>query len=185
MVDEPLTLTLRAAHAGDREAADRAYAVLYPELLKIARARLLAHQPNTLLDTVALVHESFMRFVTADKLGIEDRRHFFTYAAKTMRHIVIDFARRRQAERRGGGVEKVTLDSQLLGSAGAEASVLDVDAALAQLEALDPALARVVEMRYFGGYTDVEIATAMEITDRTVRRHWDKARAFILTQLGP
>lgn len=185
MADEPLTLTLRAAHAGDREAADRAYAALYPELLKIARARLRAHQPNTLLDTVALVHESFMRFVAADKLGIEDRKHFFTYAAQTMRHIVIDFARRRQAERRGGAAEKVTLNSQLLGNAGAETSVLDVDAALAQLEALDPALARVVEMRYFGGYTDVEIATAMDISDRTVRRHWDKARAFILTQLGP
>jgi RNA polymerase sigma factor (TIGR02999 family) len=186
MLDEPLTVTLRAAHAGDREAADRAYAALYPELLKIARARLRVHQPNTLLDTVALVHESFMRFIAADKLGIEDRKHFFAYAAKTMRHIVIDFARRRQAERRGGAAEKVTLDSQLLGGAGAgaETSVLDVDAALAELEALDPALARVVEMRYFGGYTDVEIAAAMDITDRTVRRHWDKARAFVLTQLG-
>ena len=183
MADEPLTLTLRAAHAGDREAADRAYAALYPELLKIARARLRVHQPNTLLDTVGLVHESFMRFVVADKLGITDRKHFFTYAAKTMRHIVIDFARRKQAERRGGAAEKVTLDSQVLGPS-TEASVLDVDAALRELEALDPALARVVEMRYFGGYTDIEIAAALDITDRTVRRHWDKARAFILMHLG-
>lgn len=185
MADEPLTLTLRAAHAGDREAADRAYAVLYPELLKIARSRLRGHQPNTLLDTQALVHESFMRFIAADKLGIEDRKHFFAYAAKTMRHIVIDFARRRQAGRRGGDLKKVTLDSQVLGQGRVDASVLDVDAALRDLEALEPALARVVEMRYFGGYSDVEIAAAMDITDRTVRRHWDKARAFILMQLGP
>jgi RNA polymerase sigma factor (TIGR02999 family) len=183
MPDQPLTVTLRAAHAGDREAADRAYAALYPELLKIARARLRAHQPNTLLDTQALVHESFLRFIAADKLGIADRKHFFTYAAKTMRHIVIDFARRRQAERRGGAVERVTLDSQVLGQDGSDGSVLDVDAALRELEALDPALAQVVEMRYFGGYTDMEIASAMDITDRTVRRHWDKARAFILAQL--
>ena len=185
MPAEPLTVTLRAAHAGDRAAADRAYAALYPELLKIARARLRAHQPNTLLDTQALVHESFLRFIAADKLGITDRKHFFTYAAKTMRHIVIDFARRRQAERRGGAAEKVTLDSQVLGEGAADASVLDVDAALRELEALDPALAQVVEMRYYGGYTDLEIAAAMDVTDRTVRRHWDKARAFILMQLGP
>jgi DNA-directed RNA polymerase specialized sigma24 family protein len=100
--DEPLTLTLRAAHAGDREAADRAYLALYPELLKIVRARLRVHQSNTLLDTEGPVHESFLRFVVADKLRIDDRKHFFAYAAKTMRNIVIDFARRRQAKRYGG-----------------------------------------------------------------------------------
>jgi RNA polymerase sigma factor (TIGR02999 family) len=183
--DEPLTVTLRAAHTGDRAAADRAYAALYPELLKIARARLRVHQPNTLLDTEALVHESFLRFVAADKLGIEDRKHFFAYAAKTMRNIVIDFARRRQAERRGGAAERVTLDSHLLGPARQDTSVIDVDKALGELEALDPTLAQVVEMRYFGGYTDVEIAAAMDISDRTVRRHWDKARAFMLAQLEP
>ena len=185
MPDEPLTVTLRAAHAGDRDAANRAYAALYPELLKIARARLRAHQPNTLLDTQALVHESFMRFVEADKIGIGERKHFFTYAAKTMRNIVIDFARRRQAERRGGAAERVTLDTHLLGEGRQDTSVIDIDNALRELEALDPALAQVVEMRYFGGYTDAEIAAAMDIADRTVRRHWDKARAFILAQLQP
>ena len=185
MPDEPLTVTLRAAHAGDRDAANRAYAALYPELLKIARARLRAHQPNTLLDTQALVHESFMRFVEAEKIGIGDRKHFFTYAAKTMRNIVIDFARRRQAERRGGAAERVTLDTHLLGEGRQDTSVIDIDNALRELEAIDPALAQVVEMRYFGGYTDTEIAAAMDIADRTVRRHWDKARAFILAQLQP
>ncbi len=183
MPDESLTLTLRAAHAGDREAANRAYAALYPELLKIARSRLRRHRPDTLLDTEALVHESFLRFVQADKLGIDDRKHFFTYAAKTMRNIVIDFARHRLAERHGGGIERVTLDTRALDSTGFDASVLDVDEALHLLEGLDPPLAQVVEMRYFGGYTDVEIGAAMGVTDRTVRRHWDKARAFILAQL--
>ena len=108
MPDEPLTLTLRAAHAGDREAADRAYSDLYPELLKIARARLRVHQSNTLLYTEGLVRESFLRFVAADKLRINDRKYFFTYAAKAMRNIVIDFARRRQAERYGGAADRVT-----------------------------------------------------------------------------
>lgn len=185
MANESLTITLRAAHAGDREAADRAYAALYPELLKIARARLRVHQPNTLLDTEGLVHESFLRFVAADKLGIADRKHFFTYAAKTMRNIVIDFARRRQAERHGGAAERATLDSRLLGDGAQDTTVIDVDRALRELEALDPTLAEVVEMRYFGGYTDAEIAAAMGIAERTVRRQWDKARAFILAQLQP
>ena len=185
MADESLTITLRAAHAGDREAADRAYAALYPELLKIARARLRVHQPNTLLDTEGLVHESFLRFVAADKLGIADRKHFFTYAAKTMRNIVIDFARRRQAERHGGAAERATLDSRLLGDGAQDTTVIDVDRALRELEALDPTLAEVVEMRYFGGYTDAEISAAMGIAERTVRRQWDKARAFILAQLQP
>jgi RNA polymerase sigma factor (TIGR02999 family) len=185
MVEEPLTLTLRAAHAGDREAADRAYAALYPELLKIARARLRVHRPNTLLDTEGLVHESFLRFVAADKLGIADRKHFFAYAAKTMRNIVIDFARKRQAVRHGGAAERVTLDSRLLGESAQAASVIDVDKILRELEALDPALAQVVEMRYFGGFTEAEVAAAMELSDRTGRRHWDKARALMLVQLEP
>lgn len=181
--NESLTISLRAAHAGDRDAANRAYVALYPELLKIARARLRTHQANTLLDTEALVHESFMRFVSADKLDIDDRRHFFTYAAKVMRNIVIDFARRRQAERRGGANARVTLKTNLLGNDQGEASVVDVDGALQELEARDPVLAQVVEMRYYGGYSDVQIAAALDITDRTVRRYWDKARAFILVQL--
>jgi RNA polymerase sigma factor (TIGR02999 family) len=183
MPEESLTQTLRAAHAGDRAAADRAYSALYPELLKIARSRLRRHRPDTLLDTEALVHESFMRFVEADKLGISDRKHFFTYAAKTMRNIVVDFARRRLAERRGGGHDKVTLDTQALGLGQQESSVIDVDSALRKLEALEPVLAQVVEMRYFGGYTDAEIAESLDISGRTVSRHWDKARAIILAQL--
>jgi RNA polymerase sigma factor (TIGR02999 family) len=183
MPDDSLTVTLRAAHAGDREAANRAYAALYPELLKIARARLHAHRPDTQLDTQALVHESFMRFVSAEQLAVADRKHFFAYAAKVMRNIVIDFARRRQAERRGGADVRVTLPTNIPGVGQDDGSVLDVEGALAQLEILDPALAQVVEMRYFGGYSDVQIAATMDITDRTVRRHWDKARAFILAQL--
>lgn len=183
MPDEPLTVTLRAAHAGDREAANRAYAALYPELLKIARARLRRHQPNTLLDTQALVHESFMRFVAADKIGIDDRKHFFTYAAKTMRNIVIDFARRRQAERHGGAAERVTLDTHLLGQGEQDASVIDVDNALRELEALDPALAQVVEMRYFAGLTEPQVAHALGVSERTVRRDWEKARLLLARTL--
>jgi RNA polymerase sigma factor (TIGR02999 family) len=187
---EPLTLTLRAAHAGDRQAADRAYAALYPELLKIARARLRAHQPDTLLNTQALVHESFLRFIGGQKIELQDRRHFFTYAAKMMRNIVTDFARRKHAERRGGDLQRVTLDTGRQGAAANAADaadladVLDIERLLAELEALDPRLAQVVEMRYFGGFADEDIALALDCSDRSVRRYWDKARAFLLVRLG-
>src|ERR1700685_1681223 len=126
MSQESLTVTLRAARAGDRAAADRGYTALDPELRKIARSRLRAHQPNTLLNTEALVHESFIRFVAAKKLGIDDRKHFFTYAAETIPNIVIDFARRRQADCRGGGAEKVTLEPHLMEQGGQDASVLEI-----------------------------------------------------------
>ena len=95
-----LTVLLQRAHAGDAQSANEAYAALYPELLKIARARLRVHQAPTLLDTQALVHESFLRFVGGAAVALQSRKHFYAYAAKAMRHIVIDFVRRSQAERR-------------------------------------------------------------------------------------
>jgi len=181
----PLTALLHAAHAGDRAAGDRAYALLYPELRKIARARLRVHQPNTLLDTHALVHESFLHLVRAEGFAFDDRHHFYAYAAKAMRHIVIDFARRSLATRRGGAMQRVTLNTALSGQVSDAAQALDVESALQALEAVDATLAQVVEMRYFGGYTDGEIAATLDVTDRTVRRYWDKARAFMLVHMAP
>src|SRR4051812_40627787 len=151
---QSLTELLRAAHCGDRIAADSAYRVLYPELCKIARARLRVNQPNTLLDTEALVLESYLHLVGVDGAAFESRQHFYAYAAKVMRRIVIDFARRQQAQRHGGGAAHVTLGTDLASSEVESANVLDVERALNALEALDPNLAQVVEMRYFGGYGD-------------------------------
>jgi RNA polymerase sigma factor (TIGR02999 family) len=182
---QSLTELLRAAHAGDRGAADNAYRVLYPELCKIARARLRVNRPDTLLDTEALVLESYLHMVGVDGAAFESRRHFYAYAAKVMRHIVIDFARRNQAARHGADFVRVTLGTDLAASEVESASVLDVERALLALEALDNELSQVVEMRYFGGYGDAEIATALAVTERTVRRYWDKARMFMLTQLEP
>lgn len=180
---EPLTTWIRAAGGGDREAAGRAYRLLYPELRKIARSRLRGQAPDTLLDTEGLVHETFMRMVGVGRLDVASRNHFYAYAATTMRHIVVDFVRRKRAQRRGGDDEKVTLDTALIDSLPEAQGVLAVEQALQSLEALDPKLAQVVEMRYFGGYGDAEIAQAMGLTDRTVRRYWIKARAFMLAQL--
>lgn len=183
---DALTQLLRQAHGGDAPAAERAYALLYPELLKIARSRLRIHQAPTLLDTHALVHESFLRFVGGTAFAPQSRKHFYAYAAQAMRHIVIDFARRAQAESRGGALQRVTLDSTWLAAQPGPATatpVLDLERALTALQAADASLAELVELRFYGGYTDEEAAQALGVSDRTVRRQWEKARAFLLMHL--
>ena len=183
---EPLTELLQQAARGERAALDRIFALLYPDLRRIAHARLRVHDRAAHFETTALVHESFLRFVEASELVLADRKHFFAYAAKTMRNIIIDSAREQLAQRRGGGRAPVRLDTALAGSlpaAEGEASLVAVDDALRALEALDPALAEVVEMRYFAGYSEAEIAGLTEQSERTVRRQWEKARAFLLATL--
>ena len=130
---------------------------------------------------------SALRLVNASGLRLEDRHHFFAYAAKTMRNVIIDAARSHLAERRGGGVEHLTLgadDAQQMADSSVSDELLRVNEALRELEALDPELAQVVEMRYFGGYSETEIAECQGVTERTVRRRWDKARAWLFVSLG-
>jgi RNA polymerase sigma factor (TIGR02999 family) len=180
-----LTTLLAAARAGDRDASDRAFAIVYPDLRRLARARLRQHQTMTLLDTTSLVHESYLKFVGSAALAIEDRAHFFAYAARVMRSVIVDFARARQAERRGGGAEHVVLDTALSEQVAApENDALRVHEALATLEQADPRLAQVVEMRYFGGLSEAEIAEALSTSERTVRRDWEKARLLLLAAMA-
>jgi RNA polymerase sigma factor (TIGR02999 family) len=183
--DPPLTQWLALAAQGERSALDRVFAHLYPELRRIAHARLRGSHDGG-LDTTSLVHESFLRLVGSTQLVLADRKHFFAYAAKTMRNLLIDFARERDAERRGGGASPVTLSTDLADAvAGPDGAttLLRVNDALLALEALDPSLARVVEMRYFAGYGEAEIAELTATSERTVRRQWEKARAFLLVAL--
>ena len=186
--DVPLTLWLQRAARGERDALDRVFAALYPDLRRIARARLRGRGDVASLDTTSLVHETFLRLVGVARLSLDDRRHFFAYAAKTMRNIVVEFARDRHAQRRGGAAAALQLDTALAGElaeaeAGAHASLLAVNDALLALEAVDPDLARVVEMRYFAGYTEEEVAELTGTSERTVSRQWEKARAFLLASL--
>jgi RNA polymerase sigma factor (TIGR02999 family) len=177
---------LAQAADGDRGALDRVFAELYPELRKIAHGRLRGEQGWGLLCTTSLVHETFVRLVDAARLVLADRKHFFTYAAKTMRNIIIDTARERGAVRRGSGVAPVTLDTDLacrIDATDGAAVLLRINDALLALEGLDSDLARVVEMRYFGGYGEAEIAALLGTSERTVRRQWEKARAFLLSSL--
>jgi RNA polymerase sigma factor (TIGR02999 family) len=183
---EPLTALLQQAAQGQRGALNRVFEVLYPDLHRIAHARLHIQGRGAHLETTALVHESFLRLIDAAELTLADRKHFFTYAAKTMRNIIIDFARENLAQRRGGGRPMLQLNTSLAGSLPAtdgDASLVALNEALQTLETLDPALAQIVEMRYFAGYSEGEIAELTGLSERTVRRQWEKARAFLLATL--
>ncbi len=182
----PITELLQNVAAGDRAAIDAVFAALYPDLKRIARARLRQQGRGDAMHTTTLVHESFVRLVQAHTLHLQDRRHFFAYAAKMMRNIIVDSAREHLAERRGGGAEHVTLggdEAAAVAAAGADPDLVRVHDALHALEQVDPELAELVEMRYFGGYEDLEIAALLGITDRTVRRRWDKARTWLYLAL--
>jgi RNA polymerase sigma factor (TIGR02999 family) len=174
-----LTELIHRAQDGDREAADALFAAAYPELRRLARGRLRACSRQTLLDTGSLVHESFIRFAQSTNLKLESRLHFMRWAAQVMRSIIVDFARRRLAARRGGSSTHVGLDVAVAAAAPGETEIVGVHRALDQIAAVDPRMTQVVEMRYFGGMTETEIAQALGVTERTVRRDWQKARLLL------
>lgn len=179
-----ITALIQRAQGGDRAAFDNLFERLYPELRRIAHARLIRNQRDTLLDTTVLVNECYMKYVNSERLQPGDRIHFLAYSASVMRSIIVDFARAKAAERRGGDAPHVTLNTALVeGTPAGEQEILQVHEALADIARLDPRLAQVVEMRYFGGMTDAEIGAALGVTDRTVRRDWDKARVLLAAAL--
>ena len=164
---------------------DELFPVLYAELRRLARSRLAGGGRNVLLDTTALVHESFLRLQGTGMVQIKDREHFMAYAATTMRSVVIDFVRRRHSEKRGGGVEHITLNTEageLLGASDDE--IMEVHNALESLAKIDARLVKVVEMRYFAGLSDQEIASALDVSTRTVGRDWERARLLLAGMLG-
>lgn len=172
--------------AGDAVAVDALYAAAYRELRVLAHARLRGGGRNTVLDTTALVHESYLRLSRSAELQFPDRGRFLAYAGRVMRSIIIDLVRQRQTERHGGNAPHVTLTGDVaerLGIATGEEHIVRVHEALLELEKVDPRMARVVEMRYFGGLTDAEVAQALQVTDRTVRRDWLQARLFLAEAL--
>jgi RNA polymerase sigma factor (TIGR02999 family) len=180
-----ITRLLKAARAGDQPAADQAFALLYADLQRMAHGRMRRSGAMTLLDTTALVHESWLRFQGAGEPEFADRRHFMGYAARVMHTVVIDFVRSRQAEKHGGGAEHVTLDTAVGESLTPhDDEVLRVHDAMKDLAQADPRLHDVVEMRYFGGLTEAEVADVMGVTERTVQRDWRKARLYLSAALA-
>lgn len=185
-VDERANLTdlIHRAQQGDAQAGEALFAATYRELRQLARARLRAGGRNTLLDTTSLVHECYLRFASAKRLSLQDRVHFMRWAGRVMRSLIVDFARRRKAGRRGGDATHVSLTAQVAdGGTAGEQEILRVHEALDDLAKLDERMAHVVEMRYFGGMMESEIADALGVAERTVRRDWEKARLWLAEAL--
>ncbi len=179
-----ITLLIQQAGRGEAGAVDRLYGLLYADLRRIAHSRLRGDAGPQMLDTTALVHESYLRLVKLDHLVVNDRGHFLTYAARVMRSVVVDLVREARADRRGGGHPLVTLDTGKGESvAGGDEQILAVHDALAELAAVDERLVRVVEMRFFVGLEMDEIAQALGVAKRTVERDWEKARSFLYSAL--
>jgi RNA polymerase sigma factor (TIGR02999 family) len=174
---------LAAARRGGPGALDPLIEVLYPELRRIARAQLRRLRPGQTLDTTSLVNETYLKMVGASDFN--DRNHFLAASARAMRHILINAARRKLADKHGAGWEQVALDDRDGGDeCGPYLEVLAIGRALERLAELDERLCRVVECRFYAGMTEEETATALEVSDRTVRRDWLRARAWLKHELA-
>ncbi|HSK18266.1 MAG TPA: sigma-70 family RNA polymerase sigma factor [Longimicrobiales bacterium] len=187
-MDTPPTVTqlLALASSGDETALARAFPLVYGELRGLARRQLRRECEGFTLNSVALVHEAYLRLVDQTRVQWRDRAHFLAVAAMAMRRILIDEARRRRAVRHGGGAQRVPLDGIDVASPDDHADLLlDLDSALSRLSVLDSRQARVVECRFFGGLTEEETAAALGIGLRTVKRDWAKARSWLYQELYP
>ena len=176
--DKDITVLLDRARAGDASALERLMPQVYHELRALAHRHLQREPAGHTLSTTALVHEAYLRLSHSDA-GWPDRRHFFAYAATLMRNILVDYARRRGSEKRGGGIVVVELDQADVKVDALAADVVALDAALIQLEQAEPDLARLVEMRFFAGMSLEEIGDLMGRSLRSLDRDWRKARAFL------
>lgn len=165
--------------AGGSATARDLFALMYDDLRRVAHARLQRNEPITLLDTTSLVHEAFLRVLKSGRISIGERPGFLAYAATVMRSVIVDFVRQRHSDQRGGEAPHVPLDSAAAAIPSAEDEVLRVSDALNELAKIDERLVKIVEMRYFGGFTEEDIALALGVNERTVRRDWKKARLLL------
>lgn len=181
-----LTDLIRRAQHGEQDALRSVFEVTYDELRRMARNRLSVVSRDVVLDTTSLVHECFARFAAAKSISVEDRVHFYRYAGQAMRSVIVDLARASLTARRGGGADHVSLSTTLGDSTNAgEELIVRVHEAIDELAKFSPRLVQVVEMRYFAGMTDIEIGEALGVTERTVRRDWEKARLLLAQALAP
>jgi len=181
-----LTDLIRRVHDGETGALQSVFELTYDELRRLARYRLQTVERAAVLDTTGLVPECYLRLASAKTLAVEDRVHFFRYAGRAMRCVIVDMARGALRTKRGNGERPLSLSTTICEStsAAAEEEVLSVHDALDDLAQIDPRLVQVVEMRYFAGMTEADIATALGVTDRTIRRDWEKARLLLARALA-
>ena len=178
-----ITLLLVSLRGGDREALEALVPLVYQELRLMAKRRLGSRSPAETLSTTALVHEAYVKLFDQTRLGWADRRHFFAVAARAMRQIVVDHARRRKAQKRGGGRPHLDLETAELSLDDQTDDLLALDEALTGLRRMDDRLAEVVELRFFGGLSVEETAEVLSVNPRTVKRDWRRARAHLYRSL--
>jgi RNA polymerase sigma factor (TIGR02999 family) len=180
----PVTELLRAAQAGDAAAAERLLAVVYEQLRKLARARMAQLSPGQTLQPTALVHEAYLRLTDKSDISWESRQHFFFAAARAMRDILVEQARRKAGPKRGGDRQREELDEACAILEPPAENVLAIHEALDELEKEDPLGAQIVLLRYFSGMTTAETAEILGLAERTLDRKWHFIRAWLLKRLG-
>ncbi len=178
-----ITQALLDAYHGDEAAASRLWAMVYQELQKIAHRELLDERANHTLNTTGLVHEAYVKLVDHTRITWQNRAHFYALACRAMRRILVDYARRRGAQKRGGHDSPLPLEEAMALAEGQSEELVALDEALERLSEKDPLLAQVVECRYFGGLTMEETAEAMGVSTRTVNRLWTRAKTYLLRAL--
>lgn len=183
MGHEDITTLLEAHALGDPDALDELFPLVYEELRRMASRRMQEERTGHTLQTTALVHEAYMELVDLDDVDWQDRRHFFAVAARVMRHVLVDYAVKRNAQKRGGDRDRVPLEEQDGAVSVALDDVLAVHQALDRLEAIDERQVRVVECRFFSGLTIEETAHVLGISTSTVGRDWRIARAWLNREL--
>lgn len=178
-----VTELLQRAAEGETDATEPLYRLLYPELMSLARSR-LANAGSISLDASAILHEAWMRLAKTANAPRKNRHVFYAYASRAMHSVIVDYVRERNAQKRGGGQDKLTLSNNLADAIFTENSISAIEQLMAQLRKIDERAYRVVEMRYFAGMGEQEIAEALGMSLPTVQRDWRKARMFLFERLG-
>jgi RNA polymerase sigma factor (TIGR02999 family) len=179
-----ITELLVAWSDGDRGALEKLTPLVYQELRRLAQGYLRGERAGHTLQTSDLAHEAYLRLVDASQMRWQNRAHFFAVSAQLMRHILVDFARARRNLKRGGDAQQVSLDEALTVEAGHSAELIALDDALNDLARLDERQSKVVELRFFGGLTEGEIAEVLQVSPRTVSSDWNLARSWLLRELS-
>ena len=179
-----VTILLQAWGGGDKEALDRLAPLVYRELHRIAGRLMAGQRPNHTLQATALVNEAYVRLVDARQVSWQDRAHFFALCARAMRQILIDHARARASEKRGGDQVAIEFDEAFAATPSSQINLLEINDALNRLAQMNPRMSQVVELRFFGGLNLEETAEALRVSTKTVRRDWDLARAWLYGELS-
>lgn len=183
-VSGDVTRLLARVRSGERGAQEQLFELVYAEMRRLAALRMRAERPGHTLQATALVHEAYLRLLGNSTVDFNDRAHFFATVARTMRNILVDHARAAKAQKHGGGARHIELEENLAGAGQRLDQILAVDQALTELKLLSPRQLTVVEMRFFSGFTEEEVAEMLNISLKTVKRDWAAAKAWLMGQLG-